>query len=77
MAAAAAEKGSGRHAAAGQVELVPNSYVAFGLRLGRDEVTAWILGTAATIAAGELLALLSLHGSVPCASTSNGGTVRT
>ncbi len=43
----------------GLVSLDPNPFIAFGLRLGRDEITAWIVSTSATLAAGGLLRLFA------------------
>lgn len=39
------------------VELTPNPYLSFGLRLGRDEIHAWVLSTAATLLASGLMHL--------------------
>ena len=42
------------------IELPPNPYLDFGLRLGRDEITAWILSTGATFAVSAWFLVLAL-----------------
>jgi hypothetical protein len=37
------------------IEIPPNPYFGFGMRLGRDELTAWLISTGATFAASGLL----------------------
>ncbi|MDP8236414.1 MAG: hypothetical protein P9M08_08520 [Candidatus Erginobacter occultus] len=43
----------------GLVILAPNPFISFGLRLGRDEICAWIVSTGATLAAAALLRLFA------------------
>ncbi|MBN2131660.1 MAG: hypothetical protein JW741_19330 [Sedimentisphaerales bacterium] len=48
------------------VQLTPNPYLHFGLRLGRDEINAWLLSTGVTTAVGALLAVFG--GLLPAAA---------
>ncbi|MBN2560012.1 MAG: hypothetical protein JXQ75_03680 [Phycisphaerae bacterium] len=43
----------------GLIEIAPNPYLSFGLRLGRDEIHAWVVSTVGTLAVGLLLDLFA------------------